>query len=140
MSYAITSQCTGCTACVAVCPVQAISGERKGLHRIDAAICIDCGACGRICPYQAIHDQANALCLPVKRSQWPKPKIDPKTCVSCGICLEVCPTGVLDLIQISSQHAHPVAHLYRAAGCIGCAFCEQACPVSAIVMDGHSKG
>lgn len=140
MTHTIISTCTGCTACVAVCPVEAISGERKALHVIDAAVCIDCGACGRICPYQAVQDPTGALCQQMKRSHWLKPRIIEKTCISCGICLDVCPTGVLDFKQAANHSRRCVVHLRRAAGCIGCSFCEQACPVSAIVMDGHAAG
>lgn len=46
--------CTGCTACARVCPVQAISGERKKPHKIDPAICIKCGACYEACKFDAI--------------------------------------------------------------------------------------
>jgi ferredoxin len=36
MQYVVDNQhCVGCTACARVCPVGAISGERKGPHSID---------------------------------------------------------------------------------------------------------
>jgi NAD-dependent dihydropyrimidine dehydrogenase PreA subunit len=34
--------------------VQAISGERKKPHLIDAALCIKCGACFEVCRYEAV--------------------------------------------------------------------------------------
>ena len=46
--------CRGCTACTRVCPVGAISGERKSAHVIDDTKCIKCGACIEKCPFKAI--------------------------------------------------------------------------------------
>lgn len=48
------SRCTGCTACVSVCPKEAIRLERGRLGllypTIDVARCIDCGRCQAVCP------------------------------------------------------------------------------------------
>ncbi len=55
MQYVISPQlCTGCTLCSRVCPVDAISGEKKIAHFIDTAICIKCGACMEKCKFGAI--------------------------------------------------------------------------------------
>jgi NADH:ubiquinone oxidoreductase subunit F (NADH-binding)/(2Fe-2S) ferredoxin len=52
--YAITGACTGCTSCVKVCPTDAITGERHGLHVIDQAKCIQCGTCMDVCNDDAV--------------------------------------------------------------------------------------
>jgi NADH:ubiquinone oxidoreductase subunit F (NADH-binding)/(2Fe-2S) ferredoxin len=55
MEYVVNpDNCVGCTACARVCPVNAISGERKEVHFIDPSICIKCGACIEKCKFDAI--------------------------------------------------------------------------------------
>jgi NADH:ubiquinone oxidoreductase subunit F (NADH-binding)/(2Fe-2S) ferredoxin len=55
MEYIVNIEnCVGCTACARVCPVNAISGERKEVHYIDPSICIKCGACMEKCKFDAI--------------------------------------------------------------------------------------
>jgi NADH:ubiquinone oxidoreductase subunit F (NADH-binding)/(2Fe-2S) ferredoxin len=56
MEYIVNAEnCVGCTACARVCPVNAISGQRKEVHKIDAAICIKCGSCMEKCKFDAIY-------------------------------------------------------------------------------------
>ena len=43
-------KCSGCMACLEVCPVNAISGEAKKNHSIDQSLCIKCGSCMDVCP------------------------------------------------------------------------------------------
>jgi NADH-quinone oxidoreductase subunit F len=54
VTYSISEECTGCTACVRVCPEGAISGEKKKRHVIDPEKCIRCGACLSVCKFDAI--------------------------------------------------------------------------------------
>jgi NADP-reducing hydrogenase subunit HndC len=58
MQYVINPKlCTGCTLCARVCPVDAISGDKKVAHVIDTAMCIKCGACMDKCKFGAISIQ-----------------------------------------------------------------------------------
>jgi NADH:ubiquinone oxidoreductase subunit F (NADH-binding)/(2Fe-2S) ferredoxin/NAD-dependent dihydropyrimidine dehydrogenase PreA subunit len=52
--FILEDKCTGCGACLKLCPQQAIQGEPKKLHIINPAKCIRCGICRDACPYEAI--------------------------------------------------------------------------------------
>jgi NADH-quinone oxidoreductase subunit F len=46
--------CTGCAACVKVCPTDAITGEKKEPHLLDSELCIRCKMCLSRCPSESI--------------------------------------------------------------------------------------
>jgi NAD-dependent dihydropyrimidine dehydrogenase PreA subunit len=50
----LEDKCTGCGACKALCPAQAIEGEPKKLHVIDTTKCIKCNTCRDVCKFAAV--------------------------------------------------------------------------------------
>jgi len=52
--FVLEDKCTGCGACLKLCPQQAIQGEAKEPHVINSDKCIRCGICRDACPYGAI--------------------------------------------------------------------------------------
>lgn len=50
----VPEKCTGCLACLRICPQGAISGELKKVHTIDQNKCLKCGACLEACQFNAI--------------------------------------------------------------------------------------
>ncbi|MCG8403858.1 MAG: 4Fe-4S dicluster domain-containing protein [Phycisphaerales bacterium] len=54
--------CTGCDACVTVCPVDCIDkikdphhpGYAMGICTIDLQVCIGCRLCAQVCPWDVI--------------------------------------------------------------------------------------
>jgi len=54
LGYDIIDTCIGCGACIRVCPVDAIIGKKKEIHKIDKAICIKCGQCYDKCKFDSI--------------------------------------------------------------------------------------
>lgn len=136
MAYLILENCIGCTACVRLCPVDAITGERKQMHTIDPALCIECGACGRICPADCIQDGHGVLTQQIKPALWAKPAFIYERCTACRICVQSCPVGCIALINPAhSNGLHPgQPYLATPKTCISCAFCVTDCPTNAMHM------
>ncbi len=92
--------CTGCGACLAVCPKKVIwirevsdkpvvmcaNHQRGAITRKSCtAGCISCGKCEKACPSDAIHVKDNVA------------RIDLDKCTECGECVNVCPVKAIAL-------------------------------------------
>ncbi len=72
ISYFIDpDKCKACGKCFDVCPVDAISGDKRIVHIIDQEKCIKCGSCFAVCPtkFSAV----------IKLSGEPVPEVAPGT-------------------------------------------------------------
>ncbi len=136
MSFSIGEACIGCTACVRVCPVQAISGEKKEQHRIDPARCIECGACGRVCPAGAVtDDQGQAVPRLMPRKKWPKPVFRLAQCISCGLCQDQCPVDCITLSEGKPGGLEAYPELTAPNRCVSCGYCAFYCPMDCITIE-----
>jgi ferredoxin len=55
-------RCTGCGACLEVCPRAVLAADGRNVHIADADACIECGACARNCPVDALTVRAGVGC------------------------------------------------------------------------------
>ena len=136
MSFLISELCSGCGACVKMCPVNAIAGEKKKQHQISASLCIECGSCGRICPESAVWDDHGRTVPKMKKSDWPKPVINSEFCAACENCVAVCPTHALAMADEHLPLAKNHAILAFPGKCVSCGWCRDNCLFDAITMGG----
>jgi len=140
MSYSITDNCTGCTACKTVCPVEAISGNKGEKHKINEHLCVMCGVCGKVCAKDAILDTKGNVCERIKRSEWAKPVFDLGKCFSCENCISDCPAGCLEMVTPEGKNPNngnlysEYPSLSNPKKCISCGWCCDACGFDAIEM------
>ncbi len=71
--------------CLDMCPVGALTRNKKGTVILNKNICIGCQACVGFCPIGAMR-KSDA-------------RIEPFKCIACGACVRACPNDALELIE-----------------------------------------
>ncbi len=136
MAHSITQDCIGCTLCQRNCPVQAISGNVKEQHVINARRCVDCGVCANVCNKSAVRDQFGNPCVKIPKAEWKKPVVDAALCSACSMCIDACGKDALTLsLPLFRGDIHVFAILASPEQCVGCGICADTCPLKAITME-----
>src|SRR5512137_1111160 len=55
-------KCTGCGACLEVCPHEVFVMNSDRVHIRNRDACMECGACSRNCPFGAVSVQSGVGC------------------------------------------------------------------------------
>ena len=55
-------KCTGCGACLEVCPHEVFIMNSDRVHIRNRDACMECGACSRNCPFGAVSVQSGVGC------------------------------------------------------------------------------
>ncbi|HOX48741.1 MAG TPA: 4Fe-4S binding protein [Spirochaetia bacterium] len=135
MAHSIGPACIGCAACVRVCPVAAISGERGSRHAIARPRCVECGACGRVCPKSAVLDEGGAaVARLMPRALWAKPVFELSRCISCGACAQKCPASCLAMGKGRPGGLGAYPSLAAPEACVSCGYCAFYCPMDCITI------
>lgn len=127
----LSSACTSCGKCAAVCPVQCADPARK---TIDPLRCLDCGDCARVCPAGAIA-AGHAGKAKERRSF-----LGSAVAGAAGIFALSRPASALIAQDASVPQITPpgtVGDTRHRQYCIGCQACAAACPAHVLrLKDG----
>lgn len=83
--------CVQCGDCIAVCPTEALSRDKKGIVRVQKKLCIGCLSCVGFCPYQAMVYHPD--------------QTEPFKCIACGQCAKTCPADALEIVEVETPRA-----------------------------------
>lgn len=82
--------------CLDMCPVGALTRNKKGTVILNKNICIGCQACVGFCPIGAMRKCDE--------------RIEPFKCIACGACVRACPTGALELVEVNIDDIKEVVY------------------------------
>ncbi len=132
----IDESCIGCTACMDVCPTEAIELEMPSPVHIGEK-CVYCGKCVEVCPFGSISlkeeyfDTRDGKIFYIRKSleepRTGKIEINAETCQLCGVCVNKCPADAMSI-----EDGEVVVDTEK---CIVCDACEVICPVRAVKLE-----
>ena len=93
--------CNQCGLCVDMCPVGALTRNKKGTVILNKNTCIGCQACVGFCPISAMR-KSDA-------------RIEPFKCISCGACVRACSTDALELVEVNIDDIKEVVYYKQGA-------------------------
>jgi len=73
--------------CLDMCPVGALTRNKKGTVILNKNVCIGCQACVAFCPIGAMRKCDE--------------RIQPFKCIACGACVRACPNNALELVEVN---------------------------------------
>ena len=82
--------------CLDMCPVGALTRNKKGTVILNKNVCIGCQACVAFCPIGAMR-KSDA-------------RIEPFKCIACGACVRACPTDALELVEAKIDRIKEVVY------------------------------
>lgn len=78
--------CNQCGECMAICPVEALTRDNRGIVRLNEKKCIGCLNCVGFCPTLSMF-VTETVNKPFK-------------CVACGMCVKSCPADALSIEEV----------------------------------------
>ncbi|MEZ4395021.1 MAG: 4Fe-4S binding protein [Polyangiales bacterium] len=133
MSFQITDKCSGCAACVQMCPAGAIQGDPWTLYEIDPARCVDCGACGVVCREEAVRDARGETFSLFEAPRGRRAFVDLSRCVGCGWCVDTCVFDALRVVSAPVEGAEALTFVaVNPARCTACEVCVLECGDAAV--------
>jgi NAD-dependent dihydropyrimidine dehydrogenase PreA subunit len=82
----VISVCNQCGKCIEVCPVEAISRNKKGIVLINKKTCVGCFNCVGVCPTGTMF--------------WHEELVIPFKCIACARCTKECPTEAIFMTDV----------------------------------------
>jgi Fe-S-cluster-containing hydrogenase component 2 len=83
--------CVQAGDCIDVCPVGALSRNKKGIVLVSKKVCVGCLSCVGFCPYRAMFYHEDEVVV--------------FKCVACGKCAEACPEDALEIVEVETVSA-----------------------------------